>query len=235
MLQMHPYWIPSVEMKYFHHFLSLSYIVGFLRPYSFDKEVYDCSISSFSCLRHISSFFSIDTTFLLRFVLGIPATSELLVSNELDAMFVIFTYECRNNFWLSRRFGRWSIRLIDVRIKEVLLYSWLLTFIQVIMFPPSLSYLPLWLSTFMFGISKRWRMFDRFTLFSFTGWAISRIVSNQHITVVWNTDSWSNDTCSFWVCDRTLPQLVLVSSSYHASLQYFCFKIQWTTSVYSTL
>ena len=84
-----------------------------------DKEVYDCPIS---CLQHISRIFSIDTIFHLRFVLDIPATSEL--SNKLDAMFIIiFTYEYRNNFWLSRRFGRWSVCLIDVRIKEVPLYS----------------------------------------------------------------------------------------------------------------
>ena len=61
-------------------------IVDFPRPYSCDKEVYDCPIS---CLQHISSFFSIDTTFLLRFVMGIPATSE--ASDELDAIFIIFT------------------------------------------------------------------------------------------------------------------------------------------------
>ena len=61
----------------------MSCIVDFLRPYSFDKEVYDCPIL---CLRYISSFFSIDTTLLLRFVLGTPP-SEL--SDELDAMFKI--------------------------------------------------------------------------------------------------------------------------------------------------
>ena len=71
----------------------MSCIVDFPRPYSFDKEVYDCPIS---CLQHISSFFSIDTTFLLHFVLGIPATSEL--SDGLDAMFIVFKCEYRNNF-----------------------------------------------------------------------------------------------------------------------------------------
>ena len=58
------------------------------------------------------------TTFLLHF-LQLTSTSEL--SDGLDAMFEIIMYK-KEFFDQSMRFNRWNIRIIDVRIKEVLLY-----------------------------------------------------------------------------------------------------------------
>ena len=81
----------------------MSWIVNLPRLYSFDKEVYDCPIL---CLRHISSFFSMD--YFPFTLLQLTSTSEL--SDGLDAMFEIIMYEKeffdqskRENFLTNQR------------------------------------------------------------------------------------------------------------------------------------
>ena len=107
----------SWSMLYFYRIfcqsiISFSCIANFPRPYSFDKKAYYCLFMSTSYFQLLFNRHNFSFTFCTRYA---NIRTKWWIKRDVYN----FTCKCQNNFWLSRRFGRWSIRLIDVRIKEV--------------------------------------------------------------------------------------------------------------------